>query len=148
MAAKPSSLPKIPCDIPLWALARDARYVLIVEVLSAGTVTEQNVNTQIANVRVVASLKEPSPWLLGTVIKTYPFPESAFYQPPQKPNIWFRENASLCFLLEMIEETGAYRRPRRSGLIDAGYRKTAPLPGEKWKSVLPRTTRYDMNERR
>lgn len=51
-----------PCNnIPLWAQARDARYVLAIEVLSTKNVKgdDQQVQTK---ARVVGSLKEPAPW--------------------------------------------------------------------------------------
>jgi hypothetical protein len=84
LAEKRNSLPQIPCGIPIWALARDARYVLAVEVLSSEKKTEQNVAMETASVRILASLKVPSPWLLGTIEEAYPFPGNSFELPPQQ----------------------------------------------------------------
>jgi hypothetical protein len=70
-----SSLPEKPCDIPVWALARDTRYVLAVEALS--TKIEKghehyggDYHREVTKVRVVSSLKEPPPWLPGTIVST------------------------------------------------------------------------------
>jgi hypothetical protein len=46
-------LPKKPCDIPVWALARDARYVLAVEALSTKIEKDQEFDREMARVRVV-----------------------------------------------------------------------------------------------
>jgi hypothetical protein len=64
-----------PCSVPVWALARDARYVLAVQALSTSTEKiggEQDWYQEAAQVRVVASLKEPVPWPLGAVVTTHP----------------------------------------------------------------------------
>jgi hypothetical protein len=70
------SVPKPPpCStIPVWAQARDARYVLSVEALSTKIVKVQEdygeYRREVAKVRVVSSLKEPAPWLPGTIAST------------------------------------------------------------------------------
>lgn len=66
------SLPKpMPCStIPAWAMARDARYVLAVEALSAKIVGLGEHPREVAKVRVVSSLKEPAPWLPGAIVDT------------------------------------------------------------------------------
>ncbi len=64
-----------PCSVPVWALARDARDVLAVDPLSTGREKlehEQDWFQESAQVRVVASLKEPVPWPLGAVITAHP----------------------------------------------------------------------------
>ena len=83
-SSKPSSLPEKSCSIPVWALARDARYVLAVDVLSAKKVSEQDSQREIANVSIVGSLKENSPWLLGTTAQAYPFSGNDYASPPQE----------------------------------------------------------------
>ena len=71
---KQSSLPEKPCDIPVWAMARDARYVLAVEALSTKIVKGHEdygeYHREVAKVRVVSSLKEPAPWLPGAIAST------------------------------------------------------------------------------
>lgn len=71
---KQISLPQKPCDIPAWALARGARYVLAVEALSTkvAKVHEDyaDFHREVAKVRVVSSLKEPAPWLPGAIVDT------------------------------------------------------------------------------
>jgi hypothetical protein len=68
---KQSSLPKKPCDIPVWAMARDARYVLSVDAISTKIVKSHEdygeYHREVAKVRVVSSLKETAPWLLGSL---------------------------------------------------------------------------------
>jgi hypothetical protein len=81
---KPGALPKVPCNIPLWARARDARYVLAVQALSTRRITEHGFYRETAKVRVVASLKEPAPWLPGAIVNAYPFPGIEDDSPPQE----------------------------------------------------------------
>jgi hypothetical protein len=63
--------PEKPCDVPVWALARDARYVLAVEALS--TQTEHHKEDygehrrEVTKIRVVGSLKEAAPWLPSSI---------------------------------------------------------------------------------
>jgi hypothetical protein len=81
---KQNPLPAKPCDIPVWAIARDVRYVLAVEALSTKIVTNHEnygeYHYELATVRVVSSLKEPAPWLPGTIVSAYPY-----MWPPQEP---------------------------------------------------------------
>jgi hypothetical protein len=63
-----TALPEKLCDVPVWALARDARYVLAIEVLSTEPKTDQQYSREVAKVRVVSSLKEPAPWLPSAVV--------------------------------------------------------------------------------
>jgi hypothetical protein len=68
------SVPKpTPCsNVPVWAQARDASYVLTVEALSTEIVKDHEhygeYHREVAKVRVVNSLKEPTPWLPGTIV--------------------------------------------------------------------------------
>jgi hypothetical protein len=78
---KQSSSPEKPCDVPVWALARDARYVLAVEALTTKMEKigwEQDWFQEATKVRVIASLKEPAPWPLGAVVTANPY---ARYEP-------------------------------------------------------------------
>ena len=71
---KQISLPQKTCNVPVWALARDARYVLAVEALSTKIekVHEDHGDylREVAKVRVVSSLKETAPWLPGAIVST------------------------------------------------------------------------------
>ncbi|MGO4211381.1 hypothetical protein AB4Y89_23690 [Terriglobus sp. 2YAB30_2] len=69
---KQHSLPEKTCDVPVWALARDARYVLAVEALSTKVVKEGGHDRELAEVRVVGSIKEPAPWLPDAIVSAYP----------------------------------------------------------------------------
>ncbi len=65
------SLPVSCSNIPVWAQARDAHYVLAVEALSTKIVEDQEIHQlgrKVTKVRVVNSLKEPAPWLPGTIV--------------------------------------------------------------------------------
>jgi hypothetical protein len=70
------SVPKpIPCsNIPVWAIARDAHYVLAVEALSTKIVKVQEdygeFDREVAKVRIIGSLKEPPPWRTDATIST------------------------------------------------------------------------------
>jgi hypothetical protein len=73
---KQGLLPETPCaDIPPWALARDARYVLAVEALSTKIVKAHEdygeYHREVAKVRVASSLKEPAPWLPGAIVSAH-----------------------------------------------------------------------------
>ena len=57
-------------DIPVWAMARDARYVMAVEALSEKIVEQGDYHRELAQVRVVSSLKERAPWLPGAIVNT------------------------------------------------------------------------------
>lgn len=64
-----------PCsNIPVWAMARDARYVLAVEALSTKIVKVHEdygeYYREVAKVRVLSSLREPPPWLAGAIVST------------------------------------------------------------------------------
>jgi hypothetical protein len=67
------SMPKpAPCsNIPVWAQARDARHVLVVEALSTKIVKNQENDREyrkVTKVRFINSLKEPAPWLPGAIV--------------------------------------------------------------------------------
>ncbi len=68
---KQAYLPEKPCDVPVWALARDARYVLAVEALLAKTVKENGFDREATTVRIISSMKEPAPWLPGSIVSAY-----------------------------------------------------------------------------
>ena len=61
------------CDIPLWAQARDAGTVLVVDVLSVSQTQESYGPREVANVRVVEILKGDPPWPIGTELSATPY---------------------------------------------------------------------------
>jgi hypothetical protein len=69
---KPGPLPPPCSNIPVWAQARDARYVLAVEALSTEIAKHHEdygeYLREVTKVRVVRSLKEPAPWLPGAIV--------------------------------------------------------------------------------
>ncbi|HXR39236.1 MAG TPA: hypothetical protein VN776_09085 [Terracidiphilus sp.] len=80
--------PSRPCDIPLWAIARDTHYVLIVESLSRRIVKEpgfafvgakgtfengRDFEKEEAQVKILTSLKGTPPWTKETVVLAYPY---------------------------------------------------------------------------
>jgi len=64
-----------PCDIPVWALGRDAASVLAIEVLSISESKSRNDGSSYekAKVRFVETLKGAAPWHSGTTLDAYPF---------------------------------------------------------------------------
>lgn len=58
-------------DIPAWAIARDSRYVLAVEVLSVKTVSDGEYHHDVAKMRVISSLKEPAPWSPSALVSAH-----------------------------------------------------------------------------
>ena len=86
---KPGPLPP-PCSyIPVWAQARDARYVLAVEALST-KISKGHENyggdyhREVTKVRVVSSLKEPAPWLSGAIVSADLFSWDNAASPPSE----------------------------------------------------------------
>ncbi len=71
-APRPGPLPPPCSNIPVWAQARDARYVLAVEPLSTEIAKHHEdygeYLREVTEVRVVSSLKEPAPWLPGAIV--------------------------------------------------------------------------------
>jgi hypothetical protein len=73
-SSPPKPRPPPSCsNIPVWAQARDARYVLAVEALSTKIVKGYEhyggeYHREVTQVRVVSSLKEPAPWLPGAIV--------------------------------------------------------------------------------
>jgi hypothetical protein len=69
---RPGPLPPPCSNIPVWAQARDARYVLAVEALSTEIAKHHEdygeYLREVTKVRVVSSLKEPAPWLPGAIV--------------------------------------------------------------------------------
>jgi hypothetical protein len=69
---KPGPLPPPCSNIPVWAQARDARYVLAVEALSTEIAKHREdygeYLREVTKVQVVSSLKEPAPWLPGAIV--------------------------------------------------------------------------------
>ncbi len=79
-----SSAPK-PCNIPIWALARDAPYVLSVEALSQTLKRTPGDDREAAPVKIVASLKGTAPWISGTVVQAQPYSGCLAYPPFEEP---------------------------------------------------------------
>jgi hypothetical protein len=63
------SLPPKPCDIPLWALARDSGTVLVVDSLSVSEEEHDGFSDEWATARVVEFLKGSPRWPVGSTIK-------------------------------------------------------------------------------
>ena len=60
------------CTLPLYALARDARRIVLVEALGDGTALGEDcdgVGHERARVRLIASLKGASPWAPGSMLR-------------------------------------------------------------------------------
>jgi len=69
------------CDIPVWAIARDAHYGLSVEVLSNSMKRRpvivgepSNEEFEVARVRLLENLKGLPPWRLGALVTANPYP--------------------------------------------------------------------------
>jgi hypothetical protein len=86
---RPESSPYVqtpipPCsNIPVWAHARDARFVLAVEALTK-IENDPEFDPFVAKVRVVTSLKEPAPWLSGAIVNAHPFRGNEYTSPPEE----------------------------------------------------------------
>jgi hypothetical protein len=63
--------PPGPCDIPIWALARDADLVLRVEALASSG--NRTTLSQSVPVRIIASLKGPPEFPAGAIVKIHPY---------------------------------------------------------------------------
>jgi hypothetical protein len=86
--------PPRPCDIPLWAVARDVRYALGVEGLSTKKVKKPGVTFLAADdplgngpdfkeeedqVRILTILKGTPHWDLGAIVLAHPYGGTEFY---------------------------------------------------------------------
>jgi hypothetical protein len=70
-----------PCDIPLWAIARDARYALAIVGVSAGRQQRSDpvdggskFEIEEAHIKINAVLKGTPPWPLPSTVTAYPYP--------------------------------------------------------------------------
>jgi hypothetical protein len=87
-AMQQTDFPSRACDIPLWAIARDARYVLIVESLSRIFVKEPgfafvgakgtfengpDFEKEEAKIKILTPVKGVPPWAKETVVLAYPY---------------------------------------------------------------------------
>jgi hypothetical protein len=70
-----------PCDIPLWALARDQNSILIADALSTSIKGDKDWAHEVARIKVVAYLKAPLVWPVGTILEVAPF-SGNFINPP------------------------------------------------------------------
>jgi hypothetical protein len=90
---EPAGAPK-PCDIPLWALARDARYALVVEGIATKNVKKPGItfladDEPLGNgpdfkeeedqVRTLTILKGAPPWDLRAIVLAHPYGGTQFY---------------------------------------------------------------------
>lgn len=93
-AMRESAGPPRSCNIPLWALARDTRYALVVEGISAtiakkpGTVflaadeplgSGPDFKREENNVKILTILKGAPPWDLGSIVLAHPYGGTEFY---------------------------------------------------------------------
>lgn len=66
-----------PCDIPLWAIARDARYALAVTGFSAVKQQRSDAGSkyeiEVAKVKINTILKGTPPWPLLSIVTAYPY---------------------------------------------------------------------------
>jgi len=78
------SMPPKPCDIPLWALARDSGTVLVVDAVSAPQPDIEDSSAEWTTARVVAFLKGKPPWPVGTTLKVLPFGGQEAFPPHER----------------------------------------------------------------
>jgi len=77
------SMPPRPCDIPLWALARDSGTVLVVDGISVSQEVHYSFSSEWATVKVVSFLKGAPHWPIGSTIKVMPFGGEMGFPPYQ-----------------------------------------------------------------
>jgi hypothetical protein len=68
--------PSRPCDIPLWALARDYNSVFSVQALSLGQRKEWDGLHEVDQAKIISTLKG-SPWRNGLVLDVFPYPQES-----------------------------------------------------------------------
>lgn len=96
------SLPPKPCDIPIWALARDSGTVLLVDALSAQQPDAEDPSTEWATTKVVAFLKGKPLWPPGTTVKVLPFQGERAFPPFEQAD---RLEKGKRYVILPIEET-------------------------------------------
>jgi hypothetical protein len=83
---EPPARPARPCDIPVWALGRDAISIFSVEALSAsmGKDSYDGSPYEKAQADLVETIKGTAPWPAGTILTAYPY-SGDFINPPFDP---------------------------------------------------------------
>lgn len=79
-SAKPSASPK-PCDIPVWALGRDANAVIAVTTSGAFQQNEHGIQNEVADARYDEMLKGTVPYRIGSMVLIHAFSGSFDYPP-------------------------------------------------------------------
>jgi hypothetical protein len=89
----PASPPK-PCDIPIWAIGRDAISAFVVEAVPTAEQeqaarqieeSEDDFVSEAASVRIVEQLKGSRNWPTGAIVEANTFPGRHFNPPPELP---------------------------------------------------------------
>jgi hypothetical protein len=90
----PSQSPPRPCDIPIWAVARDAVSAFVVDAIPTAEQeqvaygkekSEADLVSESASVRIVQQLKGAYAWKPGTVVEADTFSGRHYNPPPQQP---------------------------------------------------------------
>jgi hypothetical protein len=74
-------LPPKPCDIPLWAVARDSGTVLVVDAVSAPQPDARDSSTEWTTAKVVTFLKGKPLWPVGATVNVLPFQGQMAFPP-------------------------------------------------------------------
>jgi hypothetical protein len=96
------SLPPKPCDIPVWAVARDSGTVLLVDAVSAPQPDARDSSTEWTAARVVAFLKGKPLWPVGTTVMVLPFQGQMAFPPFEQAE---RLELGKRYVILPIEET-------------------------------------------
>jgi hypothetical protein len=125
-----SQSPPKPCDIPIWAVGRDAVAAFVVDAIPTAEQEKaayQKENSgadamyEAANVRLVEQLKGTSTWTPGTVVEADTFPGIHFNPPPQPPEHLALGNRYI------LLPSGVYRGKEESLFMErCGVQKDTP----------------------
>jgi hypothetical protein len=113
------ALPK-PCDIPVWALGRDAASILAVNVLSMSEVKNQYDGSlyEKAEVRLTEILKGKTPWNAGTILVAYPYSGERINPPLNPPEVLVPGRRYLALVLYSFNPNRWDNDPTPPGTID------------------------------
>lgn len=120
-----SKQPK-PCDIPVWALARDAHYALAVESVSSGTGKRFAEEVEEARVKIVAVLKGNPPWKAGEIVSAYPFPGMLESPPFEEPEHLLKGRSYIVFPIGDDQKDERLTKDSKIDLLSCGIQEDTP----------------------
>jgi hypothetical protein len=117
--AAPASTALKACDIPVWALGRDAISVFAIDTLSSQTrKAPEGREYEQAEARLAETLKGTAPWAVGTVLSAFPYSGDEWNSPNDPPEHLAPGSRYLALVTYSFHEFDRDDPPLPPGLID------------------------------